>query len=139
FGVYVIRRDNKTGDIEDNTYVVINYDDTFTSSRNGKNFARRNERYKYQIINVKSVMALGLIYNSMEKVWKLNKDKIYNQIKEYFDSHPKQGSKTYAKYTLNNFDTVYRGIYTNYLLSSDTFSAKKRVLYENTVIQSPIF
>lgn len=84
-------------------------------------------------------MALGLIYNSMEKVWKLNRDKIYNQIKEYFDSNPQQGSKTYAKYTLNNFDTVYRGIYTNYLLSSDTFSAKKRVLYENTVVQSPIF
>lgn len=139
FGVYVIRRDNKTGDTEDNTYLVINYDDTFTSSRNGKNFSRRNERYKYQIINVKSVMALGLIYNSMEKVWKLNRDKIYNQIKEYFDSNPQQGSKTYAKYTLNNFDTVYRGIYTNYLLSSDTFSAKKRVLYENTVVQSPIF
>lgn len=139
FGVFVIRNDNKTGDMEYNRYLVINYDNTFTSARNGKGFSRRGERYKYQIVNVKSIMALGLIYNSMIPVWDRSKDKVFKEIKEYFDDNPKIGAKVSAKYVINNFDEVYQGIYTNYLMSSKTFSSKNRFAYENSVVQSPIF
>lgn len=136
-GIFLVKREEITGNSEDNTYLLINYDNTYKPGKHGNTFNRRGFRYKYQVVNINSLLAMGLIYTSIKDTWEKERPKMLASVKPRYDTL-KDGAERYRQLA-ESIDDYFLQLFNTRFITSSTFSKNGRFSINTNLILRPLF